>query len=588
MAALSQVLNAAVQVAFILLALATLADWIRRRDRQRTFLVLALITLTILVVIGPLTQAVHLPAQIETDFAIIDFLLSGYFLLLFRDSLVPLGSRPKAIITGAVAVVAIIDIIAAFPSDPHVQRTPFQLVAVGLLLVTWVLCVAEPIVRLGLASIGRPAVEGARLRALSLGYVGLIAVVVVGTVAGSSSQNPAFTVATDIVVLIVVPMLYASFSPPAWLRRIWAYPEQDEIRRALHDLLLYSPDRQTLARKALEWGTRLVGGASAFIVDPDGSILAARGVSVERATSLSKSSVWSEPDSSVTIPLDLAQGKGRLTIVAGPFTPVFGESELALLRGYATSITAGLDRVSLTQRIAELEKAKTEFLNLASHELRAPMTVIKGYLTMLDAGTLGDMPPRAVSIIPMLVAKSDEITSMLEQMIEASRLDDGRMALRKVRSDIVQLTEDAISELAPIIGDHRAIKFDKPRDEVWSEVDPDRYLIVVRNLISNALKYSPAGTDVRVKLIPDGTMASLAVSDDGIGIAPEDQGRLFTRFGRIENKATAHTTGTGLGLWLSREIARMHDGDLKVDSEVGKGSTFTLEIPIHSTHRITA
>jgi signal transduction histidine kinase len=70
------------------------------------------------------------------------------------------------------------------------------------------------------------------------------------------------------------------------------------------------------------------------------------------------------------------------------------------------------------------------------------------------------------------------------------------------------------------------------------------------------------------------------VSDEGIGIAKDDQGRLFTRFGRIENDATAHTSGTGLGLWLSREIARMHDGDLKVDSEPGKGSTFPLEIPL--------
>jgi signal transduction histidine kinase len=588
MTALSQSLNVAVQVAFVLLALATLTDWIRHRDRRRTFLILALITLTILVLIGPITQALHLPAQVDTDVAIVDFLLSGYFLILFRDSLVPLGTRARAIITAAVALVAVIDIVAGFSTDPNVQRTPFQLFAFVLLLVTWVLCVAEPIFRFGVASIGRPAIEGARLRSLSLGYIGLVGIIVVSTVVGSAARTAGFIVASDIVALLIVPMLYASFSPPAWLRRIWAYPEQDEIRGALHDLLLYSPDRQTLARKALEWGTRLVGGASAFIVDADGSILAARGITVERATNLSKSSAWSEPDSSVTIPLDLEQGKGKLTILAGPFTPVFGQSELALLRGYATSITAGLDRVSLTGRIAALEKAKTEFLNLASHELRAPMTVIKGYLTMLDAGTLGEMPPKAGSIIPMLVAKADEITSMLEQMIEASRLEEGRMALKKVPSDIAQLTEDAIRDLEPIIADRRAIDFDRPHEEVWSDVDPDRYLIVVRNLISNALKYSPAGTDVKVRLVPDKTMASLLVSDEGVGIAAEDQGRLFTRFGRIENKATAHTTGTGLGLWLSREIARMHDGDLKVDSVVGKGSTFTLEIPIHSTHPVTA
>jgi signal transduction histidine kinase len=103
---------------------------------------------------------------------------------------------------------------------------------------------------------------------------------------------------------------------------------------------------------------------------------------------------------------------------------------------------------------------------------------------------------------------------------------------------------------------------------------------VVRNLVSNALKYSPSGAPVTVRLMPEGAVARLSVSDRGVGIAKEDQARLFTRFGRIENRSTMHTSGIGLGLWLSREIARMHDGDLKVDSEVGQGSTFTLEIPL--------
>ncbi len=180
----------------------------------------------------------------------------------------------------------------------------------------------------------------------------------------------------------------------------------------------------------------------------------------------------------------------------------------------------------------------------------------------------------------MLVAKSDEITSMLEQMIEASRLEEGRLALKKQRTDIVEVTEAAIAEMQPLLGDRGDLHFDKPADEIWSDVDPDRYQIVVRNLISNAVKYSPAGSSVNVRLTPNDHVAYLEVRDHGIGIAKEDQARLFTRFGRIETGHDAH--GTGLGLWLSREIARMHDGDLTVDSTVGEGSTFTLEMPIDS------
>ena len=106
--------------------------------------------------------------------------------------------------------------------------------------------------------------------------------------------------------------------------------------------------------------------------------------------------------------------------------------------------------------------------------------------------------------------------------------------------------------------------------------------IVVRNLVSNAVKYSPAGAPIAITIARRDGHALVAVADRGIGIDKDDQRNLFTRFGRIETSATAHTSGAGLGLWLSREIARMHDGDLTVESEPGKGSTFTLEIPLNS------
>jgi signal transduction histidine kinase len=570
-------LTVAIQIAFFLLAVGTLTDWIRHRDRQRAYLVLALLFLTMLVLISPINSVLNLPSQVVTDVGLVVFLLSGYFLLMFRDSLIPLGSRARRLITAVVVVVAVGALVANFPSGSSATRSPFQLIALAALLVTWVVCVGEPIVRLGLASIDRPAVEGARLRALSLGYAGLVAVILVAVFAGSRTRDPNLAVAIDAVVLVVVPLLYASFSPPTWLRRVWSQPEEDEIRRAIHDLLLYSPDRTTLARRALDWAARLVGGAAAFIVDSDGSILASRGITAEEAA---RSAAMPTHDrSTLIIPLDLEQGRGTMIILSGPFTPVFGEYEVSRLKGYATSITAGLDRVSLTGRIAALEKAKTEFLNIASHELRGPMTVIKGYLTMLAAGSLGDISARAMSVMPLLIAKSDEVNSLLEQMIEASRLEDGRLALKRERSDIVELTEAAIETLDPLLVGHE-FKFEKPAQPVWANVDPDRFQIVVRNLVTNAIKYSPTGGHVTVRITPNGESAALAVIDQGIGIAADDRPKLFTRFGRIENQATMHTSGTGLGLWLSREIARMHDGDLTLDSEPGRGSTFTMEIPL--------
>ena len=175
--------------------------------------------------------------------------------------------------------------------------------------------------------------------------------------------------------------------------------EEDAFRKALHDLLLYSPDRPTLAQRALGWATRLVGGASAVIIDPDGSILAARDMTLDQAEAIAadvrdgsvagNAHLSVQPAVQLMTPLHLQQGEGVMVILAGTLTPIFGDDEILRLRQYANSISAGLDRVSLNQRIASLDKAKTEFLNIASHELRGPMTVINGYLTMLEAGSLG-------------------------------------------------------------------------------------------------------------------------------------------------------------------------------------------------------
>jgi signal transduction histidine kinase len=217
-------------------------------------------------------------------------------------------------------------------------------------------------------------------------------------------------------------------------------------------------------------------------------------------------------------------------------------------------------------------------LNIASHELRGPITVIKGYLTMLEAGSLGEISTKAQAVLPLLISKSDEVNWMIEQMIEASRLEEGRLALKKQHGDIVQLTDLAIAGVRMLLADHE-LEVDEPASPIETDVDPDRFQIVIRNLLSNAAKYSRNGSAITVRVRRAGDNATVAVIDQGVGISLADQGNLFTRFGRIETMQ--HVAGTGLGLWLSREIARMHDGDLTVESAAGEGSTFLLTLPLN-------
>src|SRR5258708_2258416 len=191
---------------------------------------------------------------------------------------------------------------------------------------------------------------------------------------------------------------------------------EETFRSALHDLLLYSPDRRTLAQRALGWALRLVEGESAFVIDSDGSVLASQGLDPAAAEQLAarndilsvagqRDEPWRQ-DHMLIVPLGLQKGAGAIVLISDRLTPIFGDDELSQLAKYAISVTAGLDRVTLTARIQALERAKSEFLNIASHELRGPMTIIKGYLTMFEAGSLGELSPKDTAGRPPLITTS--------------------------------------------------------------------------------------------------------------------------------------------------------------------------------------
>jgi signal transduction histidine kinase len=583
------VLPLAIEIAFVLLSVAMLADWFSHRERRRGYLALAFGSLTLVVLIAPSLSETGPYGRLVIDLGILLFLLSGWALLMFRDSFIPLGAVTRRFVGLVIVFVAGLAIFVQLPTDAQAPHGALQTIALAGVLIIWGICVVEPIVTLWLASRGRPAVEGARMRALSLGYAGLVAVIMFGTLGGSLVSNDAAQLVLNLVALAIVPMLFISFYPPAWLRRLWSRPEEEELRLGLHSLLTFSPDRVTQAGRALEWTTRLVGGKGALIIDSDSSILAFSGLSAEEAEQVAARAAASPQAGEVrsplrgsptlVIPLEMQEGPGTMVVVAGAFTPLFGDDEVIRLRQYAGSITTSLDRVALSARIRDLEKAKTEFMNIASHELRGPMTVIKGYLTMLEGGSLGVLAPKAMAILPLLIAKADEVNSMVEQMLEAARLEEGRFGLRKERGDIVELTELAIDSVRPLMAKHE-LAVELPPAPIIAEVDSERFQIVVKNLITNAIKYSAEETRITVMVDRSGKNARVLVVDQGIGISPEDQAMLFTKFGRIQRKSTMHVAGSGLGLWLSREIARMHDGDINVESIEGEGSTFTFEVPI--------
>lgn len=231
------------------------------------------------------------------------------------------------------------------------------------------------------------------------------------------------------------------------------------------------------------------------------------------------------------------------------------------------------------QRVADA--ARNVFVAQASHELRTPLTNIRLYVEqLLDGEPTPDDRAQAINVISQ---ESRRLERIVSDMLSVAEIEAGQL---RIVEDDVRL--DAL--FADLEADYRAqaedknldLRFDLPPKLPVIQGDRDKIALALHNLIGNALKYTPAGGTVRVIVADDEQNLTVDVVDTGIGISPEDAERVFDKFYRAKDRRVAELTGTGLGLALAREVIRLHGGEVTVQSELDKGSTFTLSIPIHA------
>jgi signal transduction histidine kinase len=201
---------------------------------------------------------------------------------------------------------------------------------------------------------------------------------------------------------------------------------------------------------------------------------------------------------------------------------------------------------------------------------------------MIEDESLGPIPQRLRPVLPMLKAKAAQINLLANEMVEAARLEDGRVQLKRKRVDLNQIVRRSVGTAETTATPRHRVRFeDRVGGELWVLGDVMRLDIIIANLLDNAIKYSPKGGDVTAQLSTSGDVAMLKVRDQGIGIAPEDMNRLFKRFSRVSS--LTDVPGTGLGLYLARELARLHKGEIVAVSKPGEGSEFVLSLPVEST-----
>ncbi len=365
-------LQYAVAGLFLLLSAITYRKWRTLRERTWLLFSFSVAMLGSIAGLARLAELTEFRYSIFNDLSVLAFLASGFGLLLVRHELLPLSRRVVRAAFVAVCAAAVTGIIVRIPMSPSAHFNTPDIVALWVLVVTWTACCCEPIVRFWIAARGRPAVQRSRLRALSVAYGSVVALLALVLSAGTHDPSPGKALVYQIFSIALIPLLFAAFTPPAWLRRFWRQHEEEALRRSMQDLLPFTETPSVIAERGLEWATRLLGADAGTVIDSDGRVLAMRG-DVAAAHRVSPSPSPSESaaarplqHNTIIVPLPMERGPGSIIVVSGPYTPLFGMDEIARLREYASSLAIALDRVRLVEALAAERSSYENLLQTVS------------------------------------------------------------------------------------------------------------------------------------------------------------------------------------------------------------------------------
>lgn len=261
---------------------------------------------------------------------------------------------------------------------------------------------------------------------------------------------------------------------------------------------------------------------------------------------------------------------------------VFLESHEELLAGLATQASIAISNAKLYQEAQQAIRARDQFLSIASHELRTPVTVIKSTAQLIQR-RLGEngIPTEALSArLTDIDRESNKLSKLMDSLLDVARLQHGLMQLERKRTDLSELVQGVVDEQQRLAGGH-AFALEIHETSLTAYLDPLRIEQVLQNLLSNAVKYSPDGSRIEVDLRRDGAFAIVQVRDYGVGIADGMGDQLFRPFSRAQIATTMNVPGLGLGLYISREIIEAHGGRLGISSDgEGLGATATFTLPL--------
>ena len=564
-------------VAYTALGAVALLFWQRRRDRAAGWAAAAFALLAAVELLSLLPN--HRGNGVEVAFVRVEVLLLVLFpYVLFRFT----GAfrRPgRRLANGLVVLTTVLAIWTfALPSIPRSGEhwPPVFAAFVVLFAVHWVTLSVVSAVRLWRAGAGLPTVSRRRTRLMAGGASALALALILA--ASSSHASSGIDLGSQVLATISVATFLVGFAPPRLVRALWRRAEQERVQQAVLQLLTFAESQEEVAGRVLEPAAAIVGARALAIRNAEGRIVAAWNVpDGERRTLEEREEpprLWEDAEV-----LDIDFPGGRLIVWTSPYAPFFGDEELALLQSLGALTGLALDRVRLYQaehsaRLA-LERAnevKLDFIALAAHELRTPMTTIHGFVTTLHH--LGDQleEQQRHQVAEALVQQTDRMARLVEQLLDLSRLDAEAI---EIAPEPIALRPHLQEIVAAAAAEPDAVEIDV-EDKAIATVDRNALDRIVSNLVSNAFRY---GTPpIRVHAEQTDRHFRLSVEDTGGGVPPEFVPDLFERFTRSD-RGRETPGGTGLGLAIARSYARAHGGDLFYEDAEPHGARFHLVLP---------
>jgi signal transduction histidine kinase len=225
------------------------------------------------------------------------------------------------------------------------------------------------------------------------------------------------------------------------------------------------------------------------------------------------------------------------------------------------------------------EKAKDEFISLASHQLRTPATGVKQYLGMLLEGYAGDLSDSHRTFITTAYNSNEKQLAIINSILRTAQIDSGVYKLKKAPQNLAALVDMVLVDFQPVILMREQLIVCSIDELIEVDVDATEISVALTNIVENASKYSPNGTQITISATQTKRATRISIRDQGVGIDSVDQDKIFEKFTRIDNALSDTVNGSGLGLYWVKRIIEIHGGSIRLTSSMGKGTTFTVLLP---------